>query len=788
MTTRVPSHDPLIGLTLGHYRIIEKVGSGGMGLVYKAQDTALDRFVALKFLSEDVEHDALTSERFLREARVTSALNHPHICTIYDIVEYDGRPFLVMEFLEGQTLNQRIGGKPLPVNDLLDLSVQIVEALEAAHAKGIVHRDVKPSNIFVNAQGQTKVLDFGLAKLALRCPKPVAVGVTSQETAVTEEYMTSPGMMMGTIQYMSPEQARGEEVDARADLFSFGVVLFEMATGQPAFTGRTSTVILDAILNREPTPAIRLNPSLPEELQRILDKALEKDREMRYQTAADIRVDLKRLKRDLDSPRGRDRTSAARPKETALRERKITAARIKAIAVLPLVNLSRDPEQEYFADGMTEALITDLAQIGALRVISRTSAMRYKGTGRPLPEIARELNVDALVEGSVLRAGERVRITAQLIHAATDQHLWARSYERDLRDALALQAEVARAIAEEVQIKLTPQERVKLARPRPVNPAAHEAYLKARYYLAKSSEQALKKSIAYFEQAIECDPSYALPYTGLVDAYNVLTGGFLELVPQRTIIPKVRAMAAKALELDDTLAEAHVSIGRTKFYFDWDWAGAEKSFQRAIELNPNLCDAHRMYALLLTSQQRQEEAIHEAQRSLILDPVSLLAHVAAGLVYCNARQFEDAERQLRKALELDPNYMFAHELLGVDCLAPTARYDEAVVELEKAVALAKNVAITKGGLGYVYAKSGRRAEALRVLEELDELSKNTYVTPIAAAGIYAGLRDDRVFEALEEAYQQRCPQIVWARVAPYWDEVRSHPRFQDLLRRMNFPA
>ena len=443
----------MIGETVSRYLILEKLGGGGMGVVYKAEDTTLGRRVALKFLPEQLSEDRLALERFKREARTASSLDHPNICTIYDIGEHEGKPFIVMQLMEGQTLKYFISSKPIKIDELLDMALQVADGLEAAHAEGIIHRDIKPANIFVTKRGQTKILDFGLAKLA-REQVGDAAAAASLPTAIADERLTSPGMAMGTVAYMSPEQVRGEEVDVRTDLFSFGVVLYEMATGQQAFTGNTSGVVLEATLNRAPPSPLRLNPEIPPRLEGIIQKMLEKDRNLRYQSTADLRADLVRLRRDQMSP------PTTRGEAPHAPWRAGTAPEpIKSLAVLPLENLGRNPEQEYFVDGMTDALITDLAKIGSFRVISRTSIMRYKGAHKSLPDVARELNVDNVVEGSVLHAGGRVRITAQLIHAATDQHLWAESYERKLEDVFALHSEVAQAIAQQIKIKLTPEQK-----------------------------------------------------------------------------------------------------------------------------------------------------------------------------------------------------------------------------------------------------------------------------------------------------------------------------------------
>jgi eukaryotic-like serine/threonine-protein kinase len=780
----------MIGQTLGHYRILEKVAAGGMGVVYRARDEQLDRDVALKVLPPGTLSDDTARRHFRKEAMALAKLNHPNIETVYEFGTQEGMDFLVMEYVPGKTLAGRLSQGTLSEKEVVALGLQIAAALEEAHERRIVHRDLKPANIAVTEKGRAKILDFGLAKLL----RPVEQGTT--------DTLTDSHAAAGTLPYMPPEQLRGEPVDARADIYAIGAVLYEMATGRKAFPEEQTSRLIDAILHQPPVAPRALNARLSTELETIILKCLDKEPDRRYQSATELLVDLRRLE-----PSSSMHTPLPPPSPVWGRVAKpigygvpmllalalgLTAmnvggwrdrilgrtrpAQIRSIAVLPLGNLSGDPREDYFADGVTEALITELAQIGGLRVISRTSIMVYKGARKPLPQIARELQVDAVVDGSVQRSGDKVRISAQLIEAATDRHLWAKSYERDLRDILTLQSAVAKAIADEVQIKLTPQEQARLAKSRQVNPEALEAYLAGRFYWNKRTAEGLEKSIAYFQRAIAKNPSYALAYAGLADSYHVLPE--LSAVPVEDAFPKARSAALKALEIDDSLGEAHSALANIKEDYDWDWKGAEKEYKKAIELSPGHVLAHASYSNLLFELGRLPEALSEARVAQQLDPLSAIANDNLSAVLYYAGQYDQAVEQCRKTLDIDPLSPQAHRHLG-QAYVQKQFYGEAVSELKKAMELSRGSTEALAELGYVFGVSGKRDDARHVLLELKSATDaSAYRLAIA----YAGLSEkEKALEALKEAVNRRSPGVVHLKVSPVFQELRSDERFQELL-------
>jgi non-specific serine/threonine protein kinase len=769
----------MIGKTVLHYTILEKLGEGGMGVVYLAEDAKLERQVAIKFLPHQIATNSDERKRFEIEAKAAAALNHPNIATIFAIEEADDEMFLVMEYITGKHLKDHINSKPLSIEEAVNLAIQIADGLQVAHKKDIFHRDVKSTNIMSTELGQIKIMDFGLAKFR-----------GSGE-------LTKIGTTIGTAAYMSPEQARGEEVDHRTDIWALGVILYEMITGQTPFKGTYDQAIFYSILNEEQKPMTGLRSGIPLELERIVNKVLKKEPDARYQNMSDLLVDLKNLTKQSETSVSSTHTvpSKARNKKKIYRYigalciilifttlyflfKREPITPIDSIAVLPLENLSKDPEQEYFVDGMTEAIITELSKIGALRVISRTSIMQYKDKKVSLASIADELNVTSILEGSVIQSDEQVRITVQLIGLSPERHIWANSYDRDLTGFLSLSSEVATEIASEIEISLTPDEKKRLHTTRKVNPEAHRYVLKAQHIRDYSTtKETTEKSIEYLHKALEIDPNFALAYLGLANAY--LRYSNTGYTSYEDILPKVKSSVNKALELDNTLSEAYGILSNIKFREDKDWKDRENILKKAIKLNPSSADAHIDYGMFLSSLCRHEEAMAEIKLAQQLDPLSEDINIYTARRFYFARNYDKAIERYLDQLELDPDDINTKWWLG-KAYTQKGFYEKSITEF-----LSRKVKSpeTNWALAYTYAISGQKEKAIKILNFLLYKTKKTYVPPSYIAQIYIALGNkDKAFEWLDKS-----SFLASLKMDPWYDSIRNDTRFQILLQKMNFP-
>lgn len=739
----------MIGQTLRHYKILSELGRGGMGVVYKALDTKLNRTVALKFLPPDLTRDQEAIDRFINEAQAASSLDHANICTIYEINETaEGQLYIAMAGYDGQTLEKKIAGadsRPsLRIEDAIDIAMQIARGLERAHEAGIIHRDIKPSNVIITTRGEVKIIDFGLAKLA------------------GQRHFTKTGNLSGTVAYMSPEQVQGQAIDHRTDIWSLGVVLYEMLTGALPFQGEGDQALIFSIVNEEARVIASLRKETPALLVQLVHKAMQKNPAARHQTMAEVIRDLARLL---------DQATASSEKN------------IPAIVVLPFADLSPQKDQEYFCDGITEELVNALSKIEGWRVVSRTSSFAFKGKEQDIRAIGKKLNVSHALEGSVRKAGNRLRLSAQLTSVEDGFQLWSGKYDREMGDVFAIQDDIAGAIVDKLKMKLAGDQQAQLIKRYTENLAAYNLYLQARFYLNKRTEPGLRKSITFCEQAIALEPGYALAYAGLADSYILLC--FQGFLPPQEAMPKAKAAVEQALAIDETLAEAHTSLGCIRAIYEHDWAGSEKEFLRALALNPNHSMTHYWYALwylLLTGQ--CEAALAETQKALEFDPLSLVINTGRGWQFYLAGQHERALLALEQTLEMDKDYVFARDLLG-QIYAQQGRYEEAIDELEKAVALSNRRTLSLAALGHVYAVAGKTDEAKQILEELLALAQQKYVSSYDVALIYAGLSEnERAMEWLEKAYEEHNCWLGFLNIEPRFHRLRQEARFVALLEKV----
>ena len=768
----------MIGQTISHYTILEKLGEGGMGMVYKAEDTKLKRIVALKFLPKEWEAHEPERARFMQEAQAASALNHPNICAIHALGEHEEHQFIDMEYVEGRTLRTLLEEKELLLHKAIDMALQICEGLHAAHKKGIVHRDIKPDNIMVTDEGPVKIMDFGLAKLR-------------GTSKLTKKHST-----LGTIAYMSPEQARGEEVDQRSDIFSLGAVLYEMITGRRPFKGEHEAAMMYSLMNETPEPLARYKSNIPDGLQRVVEKALSKEQKERYQHVDEMMADLRRVQNTIS---GGMASKANKSKKLWIvvaavvflaavglylfypKSAPITPTR-KSIAVLPFKNLSDSKEDEYFSDGLTEDIITQLSKISGIdKVIARTSVMRYKQTDKSIRDIGKELDVTTILEGSVRRAGNQVRVVAQLIDVKNEGHLWADTYDKEMTQVFAIQSDVAQQIAAALEAKMTPAVKKSIEKKQTENTEAYQLYLKGRFYWNKRTLPDLQKSIEYFNQALAKDHDYALAYAGLASSYVILPA-FGLLIEE--YYQKAEEAATKALEFDSTLAEAHTVLAQIKENH-YDWTTAERIYRRAIELNPGYATARQWYSGLLNTLGRFDEALAEAGRAVELDPLSLIINYNLSRTLLYMRQYQQAVDQCNKGIELDPNFPWSYSVRG-NIAEALGKYDEAIKDYQKARLLSHSSdPNTIGDIGAVYARTGRRDDAEKALRALDAYTRQGYSVSYYMAYVYYRLGDeDRTFALLEKSIHAHDTSVMDLSGNPIWDDLRPDPRFVALLKKV----
>ena len=800
------------GARLGPYVILSPLGAGGMGEVYRARDQRLERDVAIKVLPEHLAQDPEALTRFEREAKAVAALSHPNILAIHDFGNEQGLSFAVMELLEGETLRGRLTQSPLPWRKAVEVGVAVADGLSAAHSKGIIHRDLKPENIFLTNDGRVKILDFGLALVA----DPIPSG--DQETTALEPArrgsVTQPGTVLGTFGYMSPEQVRGEQAIPASDIFSLGCVLYETVSGRKAFARTTAAESVAAVLKEDPPElgSAGNRGALPPEIERVIFHCLEKKAADRFQSARDVAFALKNIGSAsvVSQPVPQPVAAPAAPLQAQLKPRPrrlvwIGAAAsilvlagalvflwmgrnrpIDTLAVLPFVNASNDPNAEYLSDGITEGIINNLSQLPNLGVMSRSSVFRYKGKDVDAQAVGRDLNVRAVLAGRVARRGEELSISTELIDARTNRQMWGEQYNRRTSDLMALQEQISREISDRLRLRLTGEDKKKMARRPTENAEAYQIYLQGRYQWNKRTLDGMQQSIDLFQQAISKDERYALAYAGLADAYALLAD--YNVLPAREVMPRAKTAAMKAIEIDDSLAEAHASLGWVKLTHDWAWPDAEREFKRSIELNANYPTAHQWYGEYLMVMGRFDDALAETKKAVEIDPLSLVANTGVCSTLYYAGRYDQAVERCRKAIGMDGNFGPAHLFLG-RAFKQKASYAEAIAELQRALDLSEGNTNELAALGHGYALAGRRAEAMKILDDLQERSKQTYVQPLWIAGIHIGLgQKDQAFEGLQKAYQDRSGWLVYLRVDPMFNPIRSDPRFSDLLQRVGLPS